>query len=75
LKYFDVAQQLEGVTAIMDVQRFEATSDQLEVKQLITVRNDSRPPRTLMNDRPFEIQLPPRRMSSPDWCKSKMVSL
>src|SRR5262249_34581550 len=28
------------------------------VKQLITMRNDSRPPRTLMSDRTFEIQLP-----------------
>jgi hypothetical protein len=59
IEAYDVAQQLEGVSAIMDVQRFEATSDQLEVKQLITVRNDSQPPRTLMNDRPFEIQLSP----------------
>jgi len=58
VEVFDVARQLEGVTAIMDVQRFEATGDQLEVKQLITVRNESQPPRTLMNDRPFEIQLP-----------------
>ena len=59
IEVFDVARQLEGVSAIMDVQRFEATSDELEVKQLITVRNESQPPRTLMNDRPFEIQLPP----------------
>src|SRR4029077_10277609 len=59
VEVYNVAQQLEGVSAIMDVQRLEATSDQLEVKQLITVRNDSQPPRTLMNDRPFEIQLPP----------------
>jgi hypothetical protein len=59
VEVFDVAQQLEGLSALMDVQRFEATSDQLEVKQLITMRNDSRPPRTLMNDRPFEIQLAP----------------
>ncbi len=55
---YDVADRVENVTAVMDVERFEATNDMLEVKQLITVRNDSRPPRTLMNDRPFEIQLP-----------------
>jgi hypothetical protein len=59
IKVYDVAQQLEGIQAVMDVQRFEATADQLEVKQLITVRNDSKPPRTLVNDRSFEIQLPP----------------
>jgi len=59
VEVYEVAQQLQGVSAVMDVERFEATSDQLEVKQLITVRNDSQPPRTLMNDRPFAIQLPP----------------
>jgi hypothetical protein len=42
----------------MDVQRFETDDDTLIVRQLITVRNDSQPPRTLMNDRPFEIELP-----------------
>ncbi len=56
---YDVAEKVEGVTAVMDVQRFEATSETLEIKQLVTMRNDSKPPRTLMNDRPFEIQLPP----------------
>lgn len=59
VEVYDVADKLDGVSAVMDVQRFEATSDTLEVKQLITMRNDSKPPRTLMNDRPFEIQLPP----------------
>jgi len=56
---YDVVDKLDGVTAIMDVQRFEARSDTLEVKQLITMHNASKPPRTLLNDRPFEIQLPP----------------
>ena len=59
LRVYDVADKLDGVRAVMDVQRFEARSDTLEVKQLVTMRNDSRPPRTLMNDRAFEIQLPP----------------
>jgi 5-hydroxyisourate hydrolase-like protein (transthyretin family) len=59
VEVYDVAEKLDGVTAVMDVERFEATDDHLEVKQLITMRNDSRPPRTLMNDHPFEIQLAP----------------
>jgi hypothetical protein len=59
VQVYDVADKLDGVTAIMDVQRFEATGDRLEVKQLITMRNTSVPPRTLVNDRPFEIRLPP----------------
>jgi hypothetical protein len=56
---YNAANNLADVTAVMDVMRFEATDETLEVKQLVTVRNDSKPPRTLMNDRPFEIQLPP----------------
>jgi hypothetical protein len=58
VQVYDVAEKLEGVTAVMDVQRFEATSEMLEVKQLVTMRNQSKPSRTLMADRTFEIQLP-----------------
>jgi len=58
VRVYDVAVKLEDVSAVMDVQRFEATEETLEIKQLVTMRNESRPPRTLMNDRPFEIQLP-----------------
>jgi hypothetical protein len=56
---YDVANQVDSVTAVMDVQRFEATNNALEVRQLVTMRNDSRPPRTLMKDRSFEVDLPP----------------
>jgi len=59
VEVYDAVDKLADITAIMDVERFEATNDTLEVKQLITVRNNSQPPRTLMNDRTFEIQLPP----------------
>jgi hypothetical protein len=61
VEVYDITEKVEDVTvtAVMDVQRFEATNETLEVKQLITMRNASKPPRTLMNDRPFEIQLPP----------------
>jgi Carboxypeptidase regulatory-like domain len=58
IQVYDVAPKLDGVFAVMDVQRFEATSETLIVKQLITVRNESNPPRTLMDGRTFEIQLP-----------------
>jgi hypothetical protein len=58
MRVYDVAAALDGITAVMDVQRFEATKDILEVKHLVTVRNASKPARTLMNDRPFEFRLP-----------------
>jgi hypothetical protein len=58
IQVYDVAGKLDGLTAVMDVQRFEARNDSLEVKQLVTMHNASKPPRTFMNDRPFAIQLP-----------------
>ena len=58
IQVYDVADKLDGLSAVMDVQRFEARSDTLEVKQLVTIHNASKPPRTLVNDRPFSIQLP-----------------
>jgi hypothetical protein len=59
LLVYDAVEKLDGINAVMDVQRFEVKDDMLEVKQLITMRNASTPPRTLMKDRAFEIQLPP----------------
>jgi hypothetical protein len=59
IQVYDIADKLDALTAVMDVQRFEARSDTLEVKQLVTMHNASKPPRTLVNDRPFSIQLPP----------------
>lgn len=59
VEVYDVASQTYDVTAVMDVERFEATGDQLEVKELVTMRNRSNPPRTLLKDRSFEFQLPP----------------
>jgi hypothetical protein len=59
LLVYDAVEKLDGINAVMDVQRFEVKSDMLEVKQLITMRNSPKPPHTLMKDRAFEIQLPP----------------
>jgi hypothetical protein len=59
VRVYEVSDKLSDISAIMDVQRLEATSDTLEVKQLVTLRNASQPPRTLVNDRAFEIQLAP----------------
>jgi hypothetical protein len=58
IQVYDVVEKLDGVSAIVDVERLEATNETLEIKQLVTIRNQSRPARTLMNDRAFEVQLP-----------------
>ena len=40
-------------------EHLQTEGDTLQVIEEIVMRNASNPPRTLMNDRPFEIQLPP----------------
>jgi hypothetical protein len=57
VEVYDAATKLDGVTAIADVQRFQAEGETLQVIEQIAVRNASSPPRTL--SRPFEIHLPP----------------
>jgi hypothetical protein len=57
---YDVTPNPDGVNTIMDVERLETVGDQLEIKQLVTMRNQSNPPRTLMAGRTFEVQLPPQ---------------
>jgi hypothetical protein len=56
---YDASPKVDGIIAVMDVERFESIGGLLEVKQLVTMRNESKPPQTLMRDRSFEVQLPP----------------
>ncbi len=49
----------EGVTVVVGVQRLETEGDMLRVVEQIVVRNASDPPRTLTNEHPLEMQLPP----------------
>ena len=54
---YDAAQELDGVTATLDVQRLQTAGGKLQVIEEISMRNASDPPRTLTHA--FEIQLPP----------------
>ncbi|MDP2997124.1 MAG: hypothetical protein Q8N47_06525 [Bryobacterales bacterium] len=59
VQVYDAAGKLDGVIAAEHKQSLQTEGDTLQVIEEIVVRNASHPPRTLMNDRPFEIQLPP----------------
>ncbi len=58
VQVYDAAGKLDGVIAAEHRQSLQTEDDTLQVIEEIVVRNASHPPRTLMNDRPFEIQLP-----------------
>ncbi len=59
VEVYDVDTKTGAVAEASRVQRFETAGGTLRVIEDVTVRNSSNPPRTVMNARPFEIQLPP----------------
>ena len=58
VEVFDVAKKLEGISVTADVMRFQVENGQLEVIRLFAVNNESKPPKTQMNDHNFEFYLP-----------------
>ncbi len=58
IKVFDSAKKLEGVAENVRVMRVQADQNSLQVIELISVKNESSPPRSLMADRTYEIMLP-----------------
>ncbi len=58
VQVFDVAKKVEGVTAVADLMYLQASDGQLGINRLFAVDNNSKPPRTQMNDQNFEFNLP-----------------
>jgi hypothetical protein len=59
VKVYDAAKKLEGVGENVRVMRVQAAGqNSLQIIELISVKNSSSPPRSLMADRTYEITLP-----------------
>ena len=58
VEVYDVAPEVKGVSATVDVLRIQADAGTLQVAELFALKNSSNPPRTLMSDRSFEFMLP-----------------
>jgi hypothetical protein len=58
VEVFDVSKKLEGISVTADVMRFQVENNELEVVRLFAVNNESKPPKTQMNDHNFEFNLP-----------------
>ncbi len=58
VKVYDSAKKLEGVGENVRVMRVQADQNSLQVIELVSVKNDSSPPRSLMSDHTYEIMLP-----------------
>ncbi len=58
LAVYDAAKEVEGVRGLADITRVQADSGRIDVLEMWIVSNDSKPPRTKMSERSFEIVLP-----------------
>ncbi len=58
VEVFDVAKKLDGLEVVADMMRVQAEQGQLEVQRMFAVENNSKPPRTQMNERNLEFYLP-----------------
>jgi hypothetical protein len=58
VQVFDSAAKLEGISANVDLMRVQAQGGLLQVTEMVAVKNESKPPRTLMGERTLDIYLP-----------------
>jgi hypothetical protein len=56
---YEAAPKVAGVRTSMNIMRIEPQSGQVNVMELYAVKNESKPPRSQMSDRTFEVTLPP----------------
>ena len=58
VEVYDVGKKVEGITVVADIMRFQASQGQLEVERTFAVTNNSKPPRTQMNEHNLEFYVP-----------------
>ncbi len=58
VEVYDVGKQVEGIEVVADIMRFQAGQGQLDVQRIFAVQNTSKPPRTQMNERNLEFNIP-----------------
>jgi hypothetical protein len=58
VEVYDVGKKIEGVSVVADIMRVQAQQGELEVMRAFAVQNDSKPPRTQMNERNLEFYVP-----------------
>ena len=55
---YDVAKKLDDIRVVADIMRFQASQGQLQIERTFAVQNNSKPPRTQMNERNLEFYVP-----------------
>lgn len=58
VEVYDVGKKVEGIAVVADIMRVQVEQGQLEVMRAFAVENTSKPPRTQMNERNLEFNVP-----------------
>jgi hypothetical protein len=58
VEVYDVDKKVEGIEVVADIMRFQAGQGQLQVERTFAVQNNSKPPRTQMNEHNLEFYVP-----------------
>jgi hypothetical protein len=58
VQVFDSSPKVDGVNAVADLMYLQAAKAELHIVRIFAVDNKSQPPRTQMNDAPFEFYVP-----------------
>ena len=58
VEVYDVGKKVEGIEVIADIMRFQAGQGQMQVERTFAVQNNSKPPRTQMNEHNLEFYVP-----------------
>ena len=58
VEVFDVGKKVEGIDVVADIMRFQAGQGRLQVERTFAVNNNSKPPRTQMNEHNLEFYVP-----------------
>jgi hypothetical protein len=58
VQVYDVGKKVEGIEVVADIMRFQAGQGQLQVERTFAVTNNSKPPRTQMNEHNLEFYVP-----------------
>jgi hypothetical protein len=58
VEVYDVGKKVEGIVVVADIMRFQASQGQLQVERTFAVNNNSKPPRTQMNEHNLEFYVP-----------------
>ena len=58
VEVYDVSKKVEGIEVVADIMRIQVDQGQLEIMRAFAVQNNSKPPRTQMNERNLEFYVP-----------------